>query len=301
MDVAILQPMDDLFDVMIYPSDDSRHIEAKRRIEKQHPEDPWPEKVDAFLTRDITSAKPWEKVTGVQGGFLVARPDPAVFDAYIEFIKEGNYIGGRGDGKGWGGLGYGGFQGAMAYQGTVAYYYDQLRPNTAVELNVCRWNQVAADVIWRGPDGYDKHHLQCREYPRKVLKNGEPDYESNTQCEDCRNTPIEAVKTVHYTACKKPWECKMANPRVPRDKKQEYRLKNLVNVTACMNLVREWFVLRREFEDALEKASSGFVKPSPRGGKFQDDYFLGYCEKDSKYIPINPPPEDFDIKKIYGV
>jgi len=100
MDVAILQPMDDLYDVMIYPSDDSRHVEAKRKIEKQHPEDPWPEKVDAFLTRDITSAKPWEKVTGVQGGFLVARPDPAVFDAYIEFIKEGNYIGGRGDGKG---------------------------------------------------------------------------------------------------------------------------------------------------------------------------------------------------------
>ena len=38
----------------------------------------------------------------------------------------------------WGGLGYGGFQGAMAYQGVVAYYYDQLGPNTAVELNVCR-------------------------------------------------------------------------------------------------------------------------------------------------------------------
>jgi len=31
--------------------------------------------VDAFLTRDITSAKPWEKVTAVQGGLLVARPD----------------------------------------------------------------------------------------------------------------------------------------------------------------------------------------------------------------------------------
>ncbi len=81
--MAILQPMDDLFDVMIYPSDDSRHIEAKRRIEKQHPEDPWPEKVDAFLTRDITSAKPWEKVTGVQGGFLVARPDPGEMDEML--------------------------------------------------------------------------------------------------------------------------------------------------------------------------------------------------------------------------
>lgn len=28
-------------------------------------------------------------------------PTKAVFDAYIEFIKEGNYIGGRGDGTGY--------------------------------------------------------------------------------------------------------------------------------------------------------------------------------------------------------
>ena len=59
----------------------------------------------------------------------------------------------------WGRLGYGGFQGAMVYQGAVTYYYDQLQPNTAVKLNVCRWNQVAADVIWRGPDQEEEHHL----------------------------------------------------------------------------------------------------------------------------------------------
>lgn len=73
----------------------------------------------------------------------------SVFDTYIAFIKEGNYTPGRGDGSGWGGLGYGGFQGAMAYQGVVAYYYNQVRPGTHVELNICRWNQVATDVIWR--------------------------------------------------------------------------------------------------------------------------------------------------------
>lgn len=116
MDVAILQPMDDLYDAMLYPSSHPIGAAARSRIEKQHPDDPWPETIDAFLTRDITSAKPWEKVTAVQGGFLVARPDKAVFDKYIEFIKEGNYTKGRGDGTGWGGLGYGGFQGAMAYQ-----------------------------------------------------------------------------------------------------------------------------------------------------------------------------------------
>ena len=187
----------------------------------------------------------------------------------------------------------------MAYQGVVAYFYDQIRPNTAVELNVCRWNQVAADVTWRGPERMNEHKLQCREYPRTTLPDGKPDYAGNTKCEDCRNTPIEAVKTAHYTACKKPWECKPANPRVPRDKKQSYRLENLVNVTYCMDLVREWFKIRREFEKALEIASD--VKPSSRTGTYEDQYFLGYCHRSGGYIAIEPPPEDFDIKRLYGV
>lgn len=302
MDVAILRPLDDLYDVMIYPPEHPLNVAARKRIERQHPGEAWPETVDAFLTRDVTSAKPWESKTAVQGGFLVARPDTAVFDAYIDFIKEGNYKGGRGDGTGWAGLGYGGFQGAMAYQGVVAYYYDQLRPNTAVELNICRWNQVAADVVFRGPERMDEHHLQCREHPRTTLADGKtPDYASNTQCEDCRNTPIALVRTAHYTACKKPWECKMAYPRVPRDKRQSYRLENLVNVTYCMDLVREWFELRREFERALEVASDGLARPSERTGGYEDGYFLGYCRRSGGYIPIEPPPDDFDIERMYGM
>jgi hypothetical protein len=316
MDVVVLQPMDDLFDVMLFPYTHSRYIHARRRIELQHPTT-WPiigergQVVDAFLTRDITSAKPWERVTAVQGGFLIARPNLTVFDTYISFIKEGNYTPGRGDGSGWGGLGYGGFQGAMAYQGVVAYYYDIISPGTHVELNVCRWNQVAADVIWRGPERYTEHHLQCRDYPRTYLSLDNdnnstssslvPDYTSNTNCEDCRNTPIHLVKTVHYTACKKPWECQMAYPRVPRDKRQSYRLQNLVNVTMCMELVREWFILRTEFEIALEMVSKGNIPSTVRSGTFEEQYFMGYCRNNGGYIPMIPPPDDFDMSQLYGM
>jgi len=202
----------------------------------------------------------------------------------------------------WAGLGYGGFQGAMAYQGVVAYYYDQLRPNSAVELNVCRWNQVAADVLWRGPERKEEHHLQCREYPKLTLPDGTPDYASNTNCDDCRNTPIELVRTVHYTACKKPWECTMAHPRIPRDKRQSYRLENLVNVTYCGHLVREWFELRREFEMAMERASDGQVKrPSLSTGGYEEEYFLGYCHQKGGYVAMEPPPRDFDIRRMYGM
>jgi hypothetical protein len=89
----------------------------------------------------------------------------------------------------------------MAYQGVLAYFYDVVYPGHHVELDVCRWNQVVADVIWRGPDGKD-HMGECRDYPAPGV-----DFKANTpdkgQCEDCRILPLEETMTVHYTACKK--------------------------------------------------------------------------------------------------
>ena len=277
---------------MLFPKDSPEGQEARGRIELQHPEDGLPDVIDAYFTRDITSSQPWEKVQGVQGGFLVARPSKAVLQKYIEFIREGNYSGGRSAKSGWGNLGYGGFQGAMAYQGVVAYYYDQFHPTKAVELNVCRWNQVVADVIWRGPAKME-HHMQCREYPK------DGNFEGNTVCEDCRVTPVELTKTVHYTACKKPWECHVPHPRKAHDEKQQYRLDNLTNITTCGNLFSKWFDLRLDFEAQLEAASG--VKPSERKGSFHTDFFRGYCLGPGGYIAMNPPPNDFDIKQIYGM
>jgi hypothetical protein len=292
MDVAILKPMDDLYDAMLFPKDSPEGRAARSRLQVQHPSRVLPDVIDAFMTRDVTSSQPWEKVQGVQGGFLVNRPSKVDLEAYVKFIKEGNYSPGRCATCGWAGLGYGGFQGAMAYQGAVAYFYDILKPNTAVELNVCKWNQVVADVIWRGPDRME-HHMQCREYPL------DGNFEANTQCEDCRITPIEEVNTVHYTACKKPWECTIPHPRQTNNEKQKYRLSHLTNITTCGMLFSKWFELRQDFEDLLEKGTG--LKPSQRDGIFEKGYFKGNCANPGRYIPMIPPPEGFDVKKLYGV
>jgi len=120
LDVAVLQPMDDLFDAMLYPHDSPQGQAARARLQLERPSQQrrLPERIDAFLTRDITSAQPWETVQAVQGGFVVARPNVTHFEMYQDLIVQGNYTPGRGPGSGWGGMGYGGFQGAMAYQGT---------------------------------------------------------------------------------------------------------------------------------------------------------------------------------------
>ena len=353
MDVAILQPLDDLYDSMLYDKSTPEGQQARQNLltqnQLQHPHQTLPDSIDAFFTRDITSSQPWEYHQGVQGGFLVAKPSMEHFNMYIEFIKEGNYSKGRGNNYGWGNLGYGGFQGAMAYQGVVAYFYDivlptktgtikKLLPNiqestsstiasisTAVELNACIWNQVVADVIWRGP--LHKEHLgQCRQHPRMEIGDT---YETNTpenkKCTDCRIVPIEQIKTVHYTACKKPWECSLPTPRTPKDKTQIYRLSHLTNVTTCGLLFRKWFDLRGELEDLLSyhvnenimkmtKTQTGggntnitIYKPSERGTEdytgnrvgYKSEYFGGYCTGPGKYIPMNPPPDDFNIETIY--
>jgi hypothetical protein len=297
LDVAVLQPMDDLFDSMLLDKASGAAEAARSRLELQFPSLPLPDRIDAFFTRDITSSQPWESVQGVQGGFLVARTDRRVLQEYVQIIQQANYTAStasrngkrRGDGTGWGGLGYGGFQGAMAYQGIVAYYYDHFhkKGGGAVELNACRWNQVVADVLWRGPVRKEEYHLKCRQ-------------KQSQTCEDCRITPIEKVKTVHFTACRKPWECTLPHPRRTRNNPEDqYRVDNLTNVTTCGLLFEKWFALRHDFEMQLEKAA-GFVPPI-RDGPYEPSSFLGYCKGQGKYISMNPLPDNFDVSKMYGL
>ena len=153
LDKIVMQPFDDLFDAIIYDGKTSEGMAARKRLDLEWPEDPVPDRIDAFFTRDYTSSWPWKKIAGVQGGFVVIRPSVTAFEQYMEIVLEGNYEPGFNNDSGWGGLGFGGFQGAKAFQGIVAYFYDHFHPGTAVELDVCKWNQVAADIIWRGPRG----------------------------------------------------------------------------------------------------------------------------------------------------
>jgi hypothetical protein len=303
LDVAVLQPMDDLFDAMLFDKDSAKGRAARERLQIQN-NNPGtqvvlPDRIDAFLTRDVTSAKPWERVRAVQGGFVVARPNVEHFRLYQEFIMQANYTPGRGPFSGWGGIGYGGFQGAMAYQGVLAYFYDQIYPDHAVELDVCRWNQVVADVIYRGPERPDMVG-QCRQYPEDG--NFDTNTPENGKCEDCRVVPIDETKTVHFTACKKPWECSIPHPRVPapRMKAHAYRLRELTNITTCGLLFRKYFDIRNEVE-SLIASSLGVPQTTPRG-EFRPEYFRGYCKGKGTYIPMEDViPVDFNMQQVYGL
>ena len=145
-----------------------------------------------------------------------------------------------------------------------------------------------------------QHSNQCRVYPSKgyVFENNTIEYGA---CQDCRIWPLEETKTVHYTACKKPWECVDPKPRIPKNKAHVYRLRQLTNRTTCHALFAKWFELREDFENQLIKASEGQIQPRAHDGAFMPHAFLGYCRGRGSYIPMIPPPATFDMTRVYGM
>ena len=228
LDTIVLRPMDGLFDVML---DDDHSDKNKLPVMFGKP---LPPRVDAFFTRDYNMVKPGKKKhVGVQGGFLVLRPSMEVYQNYEDIIREGNFV----EGKGWGGLGYGPFYGSLTFQGIVPYYYDELHPNTAVELNRCYYNAMADNP---------RDQRTVNDVVSGNCRDGRDD------CEDCREIDVGEITTAHFTLCQKPWSC------LPHNQDQlQHRL--------CRKLHHEWFRVRADLE-----GKSG-------DGKFDPDQFFGFC------------------------
>ena len=180
MDCILLRPLDDLFDAMI----EGPQSTAAKNLPVMFG-NPLPEKIDAFFTRDYNMIKPGKKYPGFQGGFLVVRPSQEAFEEYRELILEGNFVGGAG----WNRT-FGGYWGAQQIQGLCSYYYDGIHPGTAVELNRCYYNQMVDN-----PKNGESGDGECRD--------------GRDECQDCRETKIEEIHSAHFTQdCGKPWECR---------------------------------------------------------------------------------------------
>jgi hypothetical protein len=183
LDTLVLQPLDALFDIMLHvpksPLPPSFHHLQQAVM--------WPNEaatkqllssdgspnnhgtINAFYTIDYNMARPQNKIKPVQGGFLVLRPDRAVYQEYVDIVKKGDYQ----PGTGWGGV-VGTFYGAMTFQGIIPYYYNVLHPGQAVELNPCVYNQMAINPR-TGKTINDVVSGDCRT--------------GQAECEDCRSRP----------------------------------------------------------------------------------------------------------------
>jgi hypothetical protein len=248
LDTLVLKPMDDIFDRMMgHSTTDPAGIISQRMWK----DEPTPQTINAFFTRDYNMVLPKTKYKPVQGGFLVLRPDLKVYNEFVEIVRDGDFR----DSSGWGGK-VGPFYGSMTFQGIIPYYYDFLNPGTAVELNRCVYNQMCDNP--RDQKTVDNIvHGKCR--------TGEDD------CEDCRRRDLKDVVTAHFTLCQKPWWC------LPQDDDR-------IQEWLCRKLHHEWYRIRSDLEKSWGRSGEG-------PGTFQMDQFYGYCKGAGKgqYIPIDQP------------
>jgi len=263
LDSLVLKPLDDLFHAMLGATDghmegdagrgESNEVtEARERIPVMF-DNPLPKRsIDAYFTKDYNMIQPGHKHVGVQGGFLIVKPSMDAFHEYVSIVLEGRFF----QGSGWEGKGYGGYFGAQQIQGICSFYYDYRHPGTAVELNRCHYNAMAdAPKQMSG-----KSAGKCRD--------------GREECQDCRDTPVEEVRSVHFTLCSKPWKC-------PIWAGQESSAKNI-----CAEFHQEWFRIREDFD--RKRALEEGVKYESPGGSYKPEVFHGYCKSNGErgYIPI---------------
>jgi len=292
LDTIVLQPLDELFNFALHGTplstkyyDDKRQYEAfvanKKDTDSQRDEERkkdivmWNKEeknainnwshINAFFTRDYNMRPAGKKPVGVQGGFLIVRPSLSVFAEFQSIIREGNFH----QKKGWGGLGYQ-FYGAMTFQGIIPYYYDIIKPNTAIELNRCVYNAMA-DNPRDQKTVNNQVSGKCRD--------------GRLDCEDCRERDIDEVKTAHFTLCQKPWEC------LPHDF-------DMLQHQLCRKLFSEWYKVRADLElswqgkNIVDEEKANGDKPIVVGnGNFDGNQFRGFCNNSGRrgYIPMKLP------------
>jgi len=255
LDVLVLRPLDQLFDAMLLPENTTKRLpDAMWNKTVEHP-------INAFFTRDYPlspTIKPADKV-GMQGGFLVVRPDMDVYEKYRQIIHNGEFV----PGEGWGGkkLHYGGFYGAAQIQGVVPYFYGEYQPNTYVELNRCYYNQMVDNPY--------------------VEKNGKTRCATGEEkCQDCRETDVADIYLAHFTFCQKPWKC--SNTKTDAFVRHYWQGRQ---AELCMALHHEWHRVRYDLEE-----SWGTAKPIERSASFGTSdiisYYYGHCKGGRTYIPL---------------
>lgn len=296
IDFVFLKPMDHLFDAILFPKDSPQGQAARASIQLERPEeaDSLPDKIDAFITRDWPQVIPGRKAL-YQAGFVVAGHNPDLLQEAIDIVKEGDFKEGYELRNGWSSAGYGGFVGAMAMQGLMAYYYDIVRPNTAVELNQCRFNHMGMDVRYRHPPNF---------YSRKKKKVGRC-RTNRDECEDCMTTNVNLIYNVHFTQCRKPWNCigiGHAGGRIPGGPPATAIDTDAGNFDHCMELVEKWHSLRSDLEKAMYALTKD--KTVMRGvlGLHKREIFHGHCtgEGGSNYTQIQARPGTFErMEELY--
>jgi hypothetical protein len=116
------------------------------------------------------------------------------------------------------------------------------------------------------------------------------------ECEDCMQTDLDKVYSVHYTMCRKPWSC----VSLGKEKGRRPLIDTLqVNLDHCHALHRRWHETRESLEnDMLELTKDDSVKKGAQG-TYKPELFKGHCADENEYIGLTLDTTFKRVQELY--
>lgn len=179
-------------------------------------------------------------------------------------------------------------------QGLMAYYYDHVRPIGVVELNSCRYNHMGMDNLYRANPNFMARY--AREHAGKCRS-------TRSDCEDCTITNSSLIFNVHYTQCRKPWNCVSVADGTPEAVGAGIDT-TTGNLEHCVELTTKWHVVRKDLEDKLYSLTNDKGIFEGHAGTYRPHIFRGHCtgEGSPGYTSIKGDSQSFvQIASLYGM
>jgi hypothetical protein len=121
------------------------------------------------------------------------------------------------------------------------------------------------------------------------------------------NVDLDLVKSVHYTVCRKPWNCVSEgyeNGQHPETGEKGVAIDiRTGNLEQCLKLVQRWHEYRSDFESKLHAITQDDGILTGNGEEYKRDIFRGHCkgEGSKNYIQIQGSEQSFEkVPEIYS-
>lgn len=113
-------------------------------------------------------------------------------------------------------------------------------------------------------------------------------------------TDMEKIYSVHYTYCRKPWQCMAignSGGRKPGGARATAINTDAVNLDHCHELLKRWHDLRSDFENQLYGLTNDetILSQGVTFGDYKPEIFNGHCKGDGndEYILLSGKSESY--------
>ena len=115
-------------------------------------------------------------------------------------------------------------------------------------------------------------------------------------------TSMSQIYNIHHTMCRKPWLCQATG--APKGRKEGGGKASALNtdsvdVDHCLEMSREWHLLRSDLEESLYSLTKDENVKLGATGDYRKDIFQGHCKDDGSLHYLNLTGDTSRIDELY--